>query len=131
MSTINSGSSIISAIIFSVASLFGLGSDTPTVTAQQVLASPLQYQVLDVRTAEEFAEGHIEGAINIPHDSIADEIAKLKAIDGTIVVHCRSGYRAGKAESVMKKNGLTNFVHLEGDMLGWQEQNLPLVTKQK
>ncbi len=115
--------------VFSFLSIISglFGPDTPTISAEELLINKHKYVVLDVRSAEEFQTGHIEGAINIPHSDIEDEIAKLKAIDKTIVVHCRSGYRAGKAEAKMAKLGLTNFVHLEGDMLGWQEQNLPLV----
>ena len=57
--------------------------------------------VLDVRTAEEFAEGHIKGARNIPHDkvsSIADELKPLR----TVYVHCKMGGRAQKASECLR-----------------------------
>ena len=116
------------AIVMSLTSWLGLANDTPTISATELINNKSEYVVLDVRSAEEYSEGHIEGAINIPHTEIEEQLERLRSIDKTIVVHCRSGYRAGKAESIMDKNGITNFVHLEGDMLGWQKQSLPLVT---
>ena len=103
--------------------------DVKTISNTQLLKDREQYVVLDVRSNKEYAEGHIEGAINIPHTEVANHIARLKAeSDKTIVVHCRSGYRAGKAEDVLMENGISNLLHLEGDMLKWQKDGLPLVT---
>lgn len=83
--------------------------------------------VLDVRTPEEFADGHITGALNIAHDEIAARVAELPADRGTeIVVHCRSGKRAATAEATLAELGFTNVRHLEGDYLGWQAAGLPV-----
>ena len=55
-------------------------------------ASPV---VVDVRTAQEYAEGHVEGAINLPLESIGDEMpAELPDADALILVYCRSGRRS-------------------------------------
>lgn len=54
--------------------------------------------VVDVRSAEEYAGGHIEGAINLPLDEIGDEPpAELPALDAFILVYCRSGVRSEQA----------------------------------
>ena len=51
--------------------------------------------VIDVRTPQEFQSGHIEGALNLPHDSIAQDIAKAKvAKDDHVILYCKSGRRA-------------------------------------
>lgn len=115
------------SVLLGVMSYTSTAADTAKISAEEYLKNKDNYQILDVRSPSEFAEGHIEGAINIPHHAIIDEIAKLKGIEKTIVVHCRSGRRAEKAESMMRKNGLTDFIHLDGDMLGWQAKQLPLV----
>lgn len=76
--------------------------------------------VLDVRTPQEFAEGHVPGAVNIPHDELASRLGELKgAKDRDVVVYCRSGRRAGIALEVLEKAGFRRTYHLEGDYLGW------------
>lgn len=80
-------------------------------------------RVIDVREINEFESGHIEGAINIPLGSIPMRIAELKAMNGPIVVYCRSGNRSGMAMSLLKQAGL-NDVYNGGaleDMLAYQD----------
>lgn len=85
--------------------------------------------VLDVRTPEEFAAGHVPGAINIPHTEIETGLARVRrAGDIDVVVYCRSGRRAGIAETVLQANGLRRLLHLQGDMLGWIAKELPVET---
>ena len=98
------------------------------ITPQQLIANKQSYVVLDTRSAEEFAEGHIKGAINIPHDQVAENLNLLSEYSETIVVHCRSGRRALVAEQALLDAGFTNVKHLAGDMKGWKAQNLPLET---
>lgn len=100
--------------------------DVAEITAEQLLENRDDYVVLDVRTMGEFAIGHIDGAINISHHDIEDELERLRAIDKPIVVHCRSGKRAAAAERILLQNNITNIYHLQGDMLGWKEKDLPL-----
>lgn len=83
--------------------------------------------ILDVRTPEEFAEGHVPGAINISHDELADRLAEIEASrDVGLIVYCRSGRRAGIAEELLLGQGFSNVQHLEGDMLAWLEANRPI-----
>jgi phage shock protein E len=83
--------------------------------------------VLDVRTAEEFAEGHVPGAINISHDELADRLAEIDAAreDG-LIVYCRSGRRSGIAEELLLGQGFSNVQHLDGDMAAWLEAQRPV-----
>ncbi|WP_426359696.1 rhodanese-like domain-containing protein [Pseudocolwellia sp. HL-MZ19] len=84
--------------------------------------------VLDVRTPVEFNRGHIKNAINISHNTVADNLSLLtQHKDKMIVVHCRSGRRAITAESVLQDNGFSNIRHLEGDMNAWVKAKLPLI----
>lgn len=76
--------------------------------------------VLDVRRPDEFAAGHVPGAVNIPHDQIADRLAELEASkDRPIVAYCGSGRRAAIALAVLHEAGFTKLLHLTGDMPGW------------
>jgi phage shock protein E len=71
--------------------------------------------VVDVRSAEEYSEGHIDGAINIPHTQV-DRIAELIGDDlaRPVVVYCRSGNRSGQAEAALKKRGYTGVFNGTG-----------------
>ena len=65
--------------------------------------------LIDVRSAEEYKNGHIENAINIPHTEIGEKITDLtKDKKKHIVVYCRSGNRASKAKKVLDKMGYKN-----------------------
>jgi rhodanese-related sulfurtransferase len=84
--------------------------------------------VLDVRTAEEFAAGHVVGARNIPHTEIAARLAELgDARERDVVVYCRSGRRSELALDALREAGFTRLYHLEGDWLRWSAEKLPAV----
>jgi phage shock protein E len=71
--------------------------------------------LIDVRTAEEFATGHIDGAINIPFENIVAELAKLNMTKDTeVVLYCRSGRRSGIAQESLVKQGYSNTYNAGG-----------------
>jgi len=77
--------------------------------------------ILDVRTAEEFSEGHIPGSRNIDvlkPDQFKKEIMNLPK-DKTYLLYCRSGKRSFTALGLMKENGFGNVKHLKGGISGW------------
>ncbi len=83
--------------------------------------------VLDVRSPEEYAEGHVPGAVNVPYDQISARLDSLDAYrDRGFVVYCRTGRRAGIAETVLIEAGFERVWDLEGHMVAWREQDLPL-----
>jgi phage shock protein E len=75
--------------------------------------------LLDVRTPEEFAAGHVPGAVNIPYDQVASRLNEIPKSD-EVVLYCHSGRRAGLAMETLAANGYTKLAHLSGDMQGWQ-----------
>ncbi|MDO5719532.1 MAG: rhodanese-like domain-containing protein [Actinomycetaceae bacterium] len=73
--------------------------------------------VIDVRTPEEFAGGHIPGAKNVPLDSISTEIASVASDkDEPLALYCRSGNRSGQALALLEDAGYTAMVNLGGIM---------------
>ena len=95
---------------------------------QEVIADTA-VQVLDSRTAEEYADGHIARAINI--DVLKDDFADIatKTLDArrTVAVYCRSGRRSKKAAQILTENGYT-VIELNKGYLSWIDAKMP-VTK--
>lgn len=86
--------------------------------------------VLDVRTAAEYAEGHVPGAQNIPHTELAARISELEAArTRDIVVYCRSGVRAAQALTVLQAAGFRRLLHLQGDYTRWAATGRPVATR--
>lgn len=77
--------------------------------------------ILDVRTRYEFAAGHIKNAINIPVDSLNNNLSKLKDKDQCIICCCASGMRSGTAKRILKGNGY-KFVFNGGSWMGLQNK---------
>ena len=88
--------------------------------AVSMMAEETGYIILDVRRADEFAAGHIPGAINVANESIGTaEIPKLPDKDQLIMVYCRSGRRSKEAAEKLVKLGYTNIVEF-GGILDWK-----------
>lgn len=88
--------------------------------AVEMMKDESGYIILDVRRPDEFAEGHIPGAINVPNETIGkDEIAELPNKDQVIMVYCRSGRRSKEAAEKLVKLGYTNIVEF-GGILDWK-----------
>ena len=103
--------------------LAGCGAQSEESTYRQVNAEEADsmmeeesgYIILDVRTAEEYSEKHIPGAINIPNETIGSEdIPELPDKEQLILVYCRSGNRSKQASEKLVKLGYTNIVEFGG-----------------
>jgi rhodanese-related sulfurtransferase len=85
--------------------------------------------LLDVRTGEEFEEGRIPGAINIPLDDLDNQISHITALAGDmpIVLVCRSGMRSMMGAETLRYAGVKHTLYnLEGGTLAWANKRLPL-----
>ena len=89
-----------------------------------------KYVLVDVRTAEEFIDGHIEGALNIDYFSatFSDDISKV-GFEIPILLYCRSGNRSSKAMKIMNELGFKEVYNLEGGIKGWISENNPVITE--
>jgi rhodanese-related sulfurtransferase len=77
------------------------------------------YVILDVRTLDEYQEGHIPGAINIPNENIANIAGeKLTNKEQLILVYCRSGNRSKQAAKTLANMGYTNIIEF-GGIIDW------------
>ena len=88
--------------------------------AVKMMKDEKNYIILDVRRPDEYAEGHIPGAINVPNEDIdTSDIAELPNKSQLILVYCRSGRRSKEAAAKLVKLGYTNRVEF-GGILDWQ-----------
>ena len=100
------------------------GSDVPSaseandVSAQAHAAVAAGALLLDVRSPEEFAEGHLKGAVNIPVDELPQRMEELGPPEREVVVYCRTGARSSRAAELLKANGHERVILL-GPMTAW------------
>ncbi|AUB79520.1 rhodanese-like domain-containing protein [Candidatus Thiodictyon syntrophicum] len=88
--------------------------------------------VIDVRSAADFAAGHIVNAVNIPMNGFKNQLAVLGKYKGKpIIVNCRSGGQSGAACEHLRKQGFEEVYNLKGGILAWQAANLPLSRKKR
>ena len=94
----------------------------------ELIANP-DVVIFDVRTASEFAEGHIDGAINIDYkqDGFVEKSKAALSKDRTIAVYCRSGRRSAGAADLLAKEGY-KLVNLKDGIIAWQEAQMPVTT---
>ena len=74
--------------------------------------------VVDVRRADEFADGHILGALNLPNETIEQTAAALPDQSAVILIYCRSGRRSAQAAARLAHQGYTHIVDF-GGILNW------------
>lgn len=112
------------------------GSGQPCCAADNAIAqviSPAEYRqqyetaphlLLDVRTPEEFADGHIPGAVNISLQTLGQNLASIPT-DRPVVIYCRSGNRSAQAMRLLAEAGYTSLYDL-GGIITWQAQGYPV-----
>lgn len=92
-----------------------------TITAEEAksMMEEGSVTIVDVRTAEEYAQGHVPDAINIPNENIGDEApAELPEKDATLLVYCRSGRRSAQAAKKLAGLGYENIYDF-GGIIDW------------
>jgi phage shock protein E len=99
------------------ATAFAQGAPSPApgkvdgAAAKSLVASGAR--VVDVRTADEFASGHVPGAINIPYDQLPGRAAEIGPTSTPVVLYCRSGRRSAIAVDALKKAGFSKLYDMQ------------------
>ncbi len=129
---------LVSALVFSFFLLIftelqrrarGLNNIEPTDAVKLINSDAV---VIDLRSAEAFARGHIVNAKSVPFDELQanpDKIAKYAK--KPIVAVCDAGITSGKVVDSLRKSGIENVYGLKGGISAWTQANLPLVTAKK
>ncbi|KRF01828.1 hypothetical protein ASG87_09970 [Frateuria sp. Soil773] len=122
------------SLLFMVALLPAVAAaQTPPLAPQALEALQRQHAapaLLDVRTPEEYRDGHIAGALNVPVEQLAARHGALGFDRGQdIVVYCKSGRRAARARQILQSLGYTRVRLLEGSADAWRAAHRPLVSE--
>ena len=103
--------------------------EAPEMSAEDLstrMASETPPLILDVRTPREYAEGHLPGAINVPHRALPERLAEILGFrDRQVVLYCERGKRSVMATAVLREAGFSSLWHLQGHMVAWRGQGLP------
>ncbi|MDB2069122.1 rhodanese-like domain-containing protein [Clostridium perfringens] len=76
--------------------------------------------ILDVRNEDEFTEGHLKNAIQIPVKELKENLSDIEKFkDELVLVYCRSGKRSAEAVDILKENGFKNLVHMKDGISKW------------
>lgn len=97
---------------------------TPQEYQEQFATSGAQHQLIDVRTPEEFASGHIAGAVNIPIQELPQRLSEV-SMDQPVVLYCRSGNRSAQAAQFLAQADYPQIYDL-GGVIAWQQAGLRL-----
>jgi len=92
--------------------------------AEEVLSGAGNFVPLDVRTQQEYADGHLADAIHIDYyaDDFKDQVALLDK-DATYVVYCRSGSRSKRSVKLMREVGIENIAIMDGGFRAWKARD--------
>lgn len=99
-----------------------VGTFTPAELSQR-LKEPNPPIIIDVRTRDEYSSGHIDTALNLPHDELERRLGEMPGNKSSeIIVYCRSGKRARITEDLLAEKGYTNIKDLAGHWQVWSSQ---------
>ena len=108
----------LSAVVASADPSLASGLIGPQDYVSRYVKAQADHLLIDVRTPQEFASGHIDGAINIPLDQIGRRLSEIPK-DRQVVLYCRSGNRSNQAAGLLKSAGYNNILDL-GGVIAWQ-----------
>jgi len=106
--------------------LVGRTERISVLTAAEELARQDAPVVVDVRTAKEWAEKHIEGSVNLPLSHLQERLAEVPR-ERRIAILCAGGYRSSIAASLLHREGITRLEEIAGGLAAWEAAQLPLV----
>jgi len=117
------------ATVTQTADAFGdFATISPEAASTIVAEPPADLVVLDVRTPEEFDEGHLAGAVLVDFydPDFAEQLGELDA-EVPYLVYCRSGNRSGQTLTMMQQLGFASAADVDGGIVAWQSAGLPVV----
>lgn len=107
-------------VAWQVRPIFGVRRITAAALRARLRQNP-SLRVVDVRTEDEWAQGHIEGSLSIPLGRLRAEVHRLSPEDDVVLV-CRTGYRAMQAFHILRRRKFQRLWVLQGGMVAWMQE---------
>lgn len=107
--------------------MFGLFKSGDNVAPEEVKENigKKDVLILDVRTRDEFKDGHIQSAKNISVETLDTRLKEIEAYkDKTVMVYCHSGMRSSRAAGILKSNGFTDVKNMKGGIMNWRYEKV-------
>lgn len=117
---------VVAAIYTPTLMNWGNFGDVTVTEAWNLIQDKEELVILDVRTQEEYDEGHIEGAVLIPVQELADRLDELNKSD-ELLVYCRTGNRSSSAIEILGEAGFSKVYHLSDGITSWISEGYPVV----
>lgn len=123
------GAAVLMALLVLVYELRRQGAGTATVAPHEAIRMMNGGALLvDLRSANQFKDGHIEGARNVPGDQLAADAKALERLAGkALVLYCDSGATTAAALRTLARAGAKEVFSLRGGLAAWKQENLPVV----
>jgi rhodanese-related sulfurtransferase len=100
-------------------------TEIPDVTVDDIEARPEGSVLIDVREPEEFCQGHVPGAVNVPQSELASRLDELPRNEPLYVI-CEAGYRSCRAAQFLAQRGFENMVNVDGGTSAWRDAGKPM-----
>lgn len=121
------GMALISGVALLLPALQRRGAKVSQLQATQMINQG-KTLILDVRTAPEFASGHLQNAKHIPLAELADRLKEIeKSKNNSVITVCERGVRSASAAALLTKAGFAQVFSLDGGIAAWKSQGLPTV----
>jgi rhodanese-related sulfurtransferase len=115
----------IPALILMLRSRVSADGAVNATAAADMIKEKKDLQLIDVRTAAEYAQGHLAKAKLIPLQELDQRLAEIDK-SKPVLLYCRSGHRSGNALKILQGKGYTEAKHIEGGINAWQAAGLPV-----
>ena len=109
---------VVAVLIFAAISYFRIKKAVTTLTQEQFIEGYRKAQLIDVREAKDFANGHILGARNIPQTQLNQRYKEIRA-DKPVYIYDQNGVRSGRVALFLKKKGYDQLYQLQGGFKQW------------
>ena len=103
--------------------------ETNVADVKRRLEAGEKFLLVDVREDNEWAKGHLPGAVHLGKGIIERDIEqRVPDTNAKVILYCGGGFRSALVADNLQKMGYTNVISMDGGMRGWKEQGLPVAT---
>ena len=109
---------------------FSFFKDQSAVSVEEVkeaLDNKADLILVDVRTPEEYAQGHIKASVLVPVQVLPEQLEKLPNKDELLYIYCRRGIRGANAVRILRESGYTNVHNMSGGIEAWMSKDYPVI----